>query len=159
GRVASLRDRLPADCKPRSILDFGCGTGGTSAFLAETFPASEVVGVDTSEDALAHASAQHGSRRVHFLPIPEFGDRAEFDLCYVNGVFHHIEPKDRRAAFELIRRHLRPGGCFALFENNPWNPGTRMVMARIPFDRDAKPLSPFEARRSVSQAGFDVLQT
>jgi hypothetical protein len=40
-------------------------------------------------------------------------------------------------------------GMLALFENNPWNPGARMVMARIPFDRDAVTLSPIEARRML----------
>jgi hypothetical protein len=54
---------------------------------------------------------------------------------------------------------LRPGGFFALWENNPWNPGTRWIMRRIPFDRDAIPLPPPEARRLVSSAGFAVLGT
>ena len=39
---------------------------------------------------------------------------------------------------------LRPGGLFAFWENNPWNPGTRLVMSRIPFDRDAITLSALE---------------
>jgi hypothetical protein len=39
-------------------------------------------------------------------------------------------------------------------ENNPWNPGARLVMARIPFDKDAEPLSPVEARRLLRSGGF-----
>ena len=41
----------------------------------------------------------------------------------------------------FVRQGLRPGGVFALWENNPWNPGTRLVMRRIPFDRNAVLLS------------------
>ena len=42
---------------------------------------------------------------------------------------------------------------------NPWNPGTRLVMRRIPFDRDAKLLSPPHARELLTRAGFNVLRT
>jgi hypothetical protein len=48
---------------------------------------------------------------------------------------------------------------FAVFENNPWNPGTRLVMRRIPFDRDAETLSPPAGRRLLRSAGFEVLRT
>jgi hypothetical protein len=46
-----------------------------------------------------------------------------------------------------------------LWENNPWNPGTRLVMRRIPFDRDAKTLSAPCARRLLDAAGFDIMST
>ena len=49
---------------------------------------------------------------------------------------------------------LSPGGFFGLFENNPWNPGTRLVMSRIPFDRGARTLSPRSARALLSSCGF-----
>jgi hypothetical protein len=54
---------------------------------------------------------------------------------------------------------LRPGAIFAFWENNPWNPGTRYVMRRVPFDRDAVTLSPPEARRWLRSAGFEILRT
>ena len=41
---------------------------------------------------------------------------------------------------------LLTGGVLALFENNPWNPGTRLVMKRIPFDRNAQTISPRAGR-------------
>ena len=47
----------------------------------------------------------------------------------------------------------------AFWENNPWNPGTRYVMSRIPFDRDAITLTPPEARRMLQAGGFDILRT
>ena len=56
-----------------------------------------------------------------------------------------------------IHRVLRPGGQFALFENNPFNPGTRMVMHCIPFDREARPLRPREAQRLLQGGGFSFL--
>jgi len=59
----------------------------------------------------------------------------------------------------MIHRALRPGGTLALFENNPWNIGARMVMARIPFDRDAQMLSPWCASALLQGSGFEILST
>ena len=81
----------------------------------------------------------------------------QFDVAYCNGVFHHVEPGERLDALAYIHRSLAEG-VFGFWENNPWNPGTRLVMRRIPFDRDAKLISPPRAQLLTS-AGFDVLET
>jgi SAM-dependent methyltransferase len=81
------------------------------------------------------------------------------DLAYCNGVFHHIPLEHREAAVCFVYRSLRPGGLFAFWENNPWNPGARYVMAHCAFDRDAIPLNPVEARRLLRSEGFTVLRT
>ncbi len=58
----------------------------------------------------------------------------------------------------LLRDALAPGGCLAIFDNNPWNPGARYVMWRIPFDRGAVMLSAREARRMVEAGGLEVVR-
>ena len=154
GRVESLKSRLPGGLKVRRILDFGCGIGTSARHLGEQFEKAEVVGVDTSENALSYATDKWGSDRLRFLGMDALDSEKDFDLCYVNGVFHHIEPVDRAEAVRKIYGALRSGGRFALFENNPWNPGARMVMQRIPFDRDAKMLSVPNAVRLLRVGGF-----
>lgn len=154
-RVLDLENRLGPDRKPSHILDYGCGSGDTSAFLAETFPDAEVTGFDTAEGAIREAQSKHGSDRVRFESGAELPDAERFDLCYVNGVFHHIEPSKRVEVVRRIWRSLRFGGQFALMENNPWNVGTRIIMSRIEFDRDAIPISPPEAGRLLRAGGFE----
>ncbi len=154
GRVRELQRRLPQGFTPHRILDFGCGTGDTTRHLAGAFPEAEVFGLDTAEKVLAHAQQTHGSPKISFGLIRDFKPAEAFDLCYVNGVFHHIHPQRRLEAAAWIRGALQGGAYLALFENNPWNPGTRWVMSRIPFDRDAQPLSPPEARRLLIEVGF-----
>jgi len=78
---------------------------------------------------------------------------------FSNGTFHHIPPAERPGALAFIHRNLKPGGLFALWENNPWNPGTRWIMSRIEFDRDAITLSPPYARAMLRGNGFDVLES
>jgi len=154
GRLQSLASRMHADVTVRRVLDFGCGIGTATGHLAERFPNAEVIGVDTSANALDYAQEHYGSDRVRFRGLAELTQEDDFDLCYVNGVFHHIEPASRVGAVQNIHRALRSGGRLALFENNPWNPGTRMVMSRIPFDRDAITLSPPETKRLLRAGGF-----
>jgi SAM-dependent methyltransferase len=156
GRIQDMQARVST---PRRILDFGCGTGKACVHLAAVFPQANVVGADLSDDALRYARANFASDRVTFAKIGDLPQFERFDLCYVNGVFHHIAPADRQQTLVIIRRMLNDRAYLALFENNPWNPGTRMVMSRIPFDRDAIPLSYLEARRRVLAAGFAVHET
>jgi SAM-dependent methyltransferase len=154
GRIRVLRRRLRDAAAPRRILDFGCGTGETSRLLLESFPGATVVGVDAASRAVASARRAFERPGLEFATPEGLTSREPFDLAYSNGVFHHVPPPDRVAVASLVRDALAPGGHFALFENNPWNPGARWVMRRIPFDRDAVMLSIREARALLSAAGL-----
>jgi len=156
GRLRDLAKFTVASQTPGRILDFGCGLGHTAFELSRLFRDAEVVGIDTPPQAIEYARAQHGSNRVSFEVLDRFVADASFDLCYCNGVFHHIDPQERDAAMQLAYRSLAPGGKFAIFENNPLNPGTRMVMRRIPFDRKAHTLPHWETVRLLKSAGFQV---
>jgi SAM-dependent methyltransferase len=144
---------------PQSVLDFGCGTGTSSRLFHEIFPQAKVLGVDVSARSLEEARRLHGSLSIRFAPLTEYRPEAQFALVFCNGVFHHIPPSERPEAIDCVFRSLRPAGLFAFWENNPWNPGTRIVMKRIPFDRDAIPLSPLAARRLLRAGGFRIVQT
>lgn len=154
GRLKDLRSRLPSGWTPRRILDFGCGVGTTTSALAALYPSADVVGLDTAVKALERARKEVASNRVSFGSIDTLNQVPPFNLCYINGVFHHIEPARRLDVLKTLYQATTPGGYLALFENNPWNPGTRLVMHRIPFDRDAVPLSSRLARRLIQEAGF-----
>jgi SAM-dependent methyltransferase len=115
--------------------------------------------VDSSSESIAEANQNHSSESIRFLSLRNFHSRDEFDCVYCNGVFHHVPVPERLGAVNLIQSALRPGGVFAFWENNPWNPGTRYVMSRCAFDEDAINLSPGEARRMLRRAGFEILRT
>lgn len=88
-----------------------------------------------------------------------YGSGFKADLAYCNRVFHHIPPAERAGVLAKVAGNLKPGGYFALFENNPWSLAARWVMHRIPFDRDAVMVWPKQARRLLSNAGFDIVAT
>lgn len=138
------------------ILDFGCGMGTSIPFLAEAFSPTEIVGVDVSEKILAEARARVDLTHVRLESVDQAPRDGEIDLVYCNGVFHHIKPEQRVEACQRIFDSLRPAGHFALWENNPLNPGTRLVMAKCPFDSDAMPIVPSQAAKMLTTAGFRI---
>ncbi|MBI1927376.1 class I SAM-dependent methyltransferase [Candidatus Poribacteria bacterium] len=160
GRIVWLADCLPQlQEQPKSVMDFGCGIGSTSPFLRDVIGSQFVLGVDISVKVLKVAKQTYGSEQTQFLLVSQYQPREQIDMVYSNGVFHHIPPPDRAATVNYIYRSLRPGGLFAFWENNPWNPATRLVMSRIPFDRNAIPVTTSEARNLLRDGGFEVLRT
>jgi SAM-dependent methyltransferase len=160
GRVALLAHCLERlGFRPTTVLDYGCGTGTATPYFIELLKAGSVLGIDPSAGSLEVAGRLHASLPSRYLTPERYTPSGSVDLVFCNGVFHHIPPDRRAAAVKYIADCLRPGGLFALWENNPWNPGTRWVMSRIPFDRDAITLTAREARGLVRSAGLEVLRT
>lgn len=159
-RIAWLQQRLPrSEPLPRDVLDFGCGTGTSIPYFFDLLGAASVVGVDVSPMSLSVARRRHGSRVVTLKLRCEYVPSAEIDLAFCNGVFHHVPLTERAEAVDYVQRALRPGGIFALWENNPWNPGARYCMRVNPFDKGARPLTADESQRLVRSAGLTVLAT
>ncbi|MGH8020295.1 MAG: class I SAM-dependent methyltransferase [Opitutaceae bacterium] len=160
GRVNSCRKMcIKLGVPVHSVCDYGCGTGDTLPLLEQAFGASRMVGFDTSPESLAEAVRRHGRR--DWIMTTSVGRHMEglCDVVYCNGVFHHIAPAERLRSSAAVSRLLRSGGLWLLWENNPWNPGTRWVMSRIPFDRDAILLSSREARALGESAGLTYVET
>lgn len=158
GRLESVQAFLAAAAlQPRRVLEFGCGTGANLAVMSELWPEARLVGVDTSPESLRVGRARLASRGVRFLSAEECGgdETGAFDWVFCNGVFHHIVPADRDAALAFVRDRLRPGGIFTLFDNNPFNPGSHLVMRRIPFDRDARMINPYRLQARLRWLGFE----
>lgn len=158
-RIAHLARRLSeTGQRVSSVLDFGCGTGDATPLFLELLGVESVVGVDVSERSLEVARRRHGSSRARFVKLRDFSPCGEFPLAFCNGVFHHVPPGERPGVVRLLREALEPEGRLAIWDNNPWNPGARYVMWRIPFDRGALMLSAREARAMVEAAGLEALR-
>ena len=142
-------------CEPAQmrLLDIGCGVGLVHRRLAGEF--RELIGVDVARDALT--TAKRNNPRVCYreqvgqnLPV----EAASFDAATTVCVMHHV-PLDQRPRFlAQAWSALRPGGWFMAFEHNPWNPLTRLAVARCPFDFDAVLIDPARMTAILREAGF-----
>jgi SAM-dependent methyltransferase len=121
---------------PRAILDFGCGVGLALQIFSEYFPKESLWGYDVSPVSLSHARQRAPTAQL----TADLHDLQEnyFDVIFVANVFHHIPIDTRLSVMKACRAMLKPGGRIYLFEHNPYNPLTRRVFERCPFDRDAQ---------------------
>jgi SAM-dependent methyltransferase len=140
-----------------TVLDYGCGTGTSAPLFLGLLGARRVVGVDVSERSLQVARQTHCGRPVEYTTTDQYVPDGTIDLAFCNGVFHHVPPPERGRVIDYIARCLRPGGLLALWDNNPWNPGARYVMSRIPFDKEAVMLSARQAASLCRSAGLQPL--
>src|SRR5262249_8983366 len=145
--------------RPRAAMDFGCGTGSATPYLLGVLGVESVIGLDISAQSIAVAKSAWDGKPAQFMLTDEYQPQEQIDLAFCNGVFHHIPSRHHAGAVRFIYRSLRPGALFALWENNPWNPGTRYVMKRCPFDKDAIMLTPAETKRLLEAEGFQVIST
>ncbi|HEY0008035.1 MAG TPA: methyltransferase domain-containing protein [Tepidisphaeraceae bacterium] len=157
-RVAFLRTQLERLRLPANrVLDYGCGVGLAGPLLLDGLNAQHVHGVDVSPKSITNARRRNQRREIVFDEVKAFVPTASFDLAYTSGVFHHIPPPQRPEAMKIIHDSLRPGGVVALWEHNPFNPGTRWAVYNCVFDKDAIIIKPREAVAMVREAGFEIL--
>lgn len=154
-KVALMEARL-GENKPKRILDFGCGAGRSLSHLERYFPKAELWGYDVSPASLEIASKRvpRAKLRSDWNAISEI----RFDVIIAANVFHHIQPSQRQLALSQCRDALSPEGQMFLFEHNPYNPATRWIFERCPFDADAEMLDLKTALTLTSEAGFQSEQ-
>ena len=136
-----------------SLLDVGCGVGAMHDALLPLV--GSLAGTDPSGRALERAGRERPAVDYRHqdgpaLPWPDAAVDATLAVC----VLHHVPPARRDGLVAEMRRVTRPGGLAILIEHNPWNPLTRLAVARCPFDEDAVLLGVRAARGLLRGAGF-----
>jgi SAM-dependent methyltransferase len=148
--------RTLADPGTISVLDVGCGVGLTDAAIGGRF--GSLSGVDVSEASIRSARATNPAvdyRAYDGRALPYENDT--FDAAFAICVVHHVEPPSRRGFVTEVARVVRPGGIAIVIEHNPYNPLTRLAVARCDFDEGVV-LSPRrDVERLMASAGLDVV--
>jgi trans-aconitate methyltransferase len=140
-----------------SLLDFGCGVGNFYNAVLSHIPDIDYLGVDVSIDSINTAKGKFSSSQ--FKHLREYEPNNNFSCIYSNGVFHHIKPNQREKFLNYIYNSLNINGFFSFWENNPYNLGTRYIMSKNPFDKDAQLISPSKVRGLLKQVGFNIVST
>jgi trans-aconitate 2-methyltransferase len=120
-RVAQLQEAMAAEVLSllhlqgtERVLDLGCGSGKVTAEIAARVHQGTVVGVDSSAEMIAFASAHFRRPHLRF----ETGDvrrlmfRQEFDLVVSFNALHWIPEQEE--ALRSIRSALKPDGLAQL---------------------------------------------
>lgn len=130
--LAEVFAPLRSDAQKLRVLDAGCGTGTKTELLAGM--GFSVLGVDTSEDALA--AARENSKRCPYVDRLSYArqdisaldlDAASIDAVLCWGVLMHVE--DVAAVVRELARVTRPGGMAVVSEANCRSLQSRLVCA------------------------------
>lgn len=131
-------------------LDFGCGNGrmlksllgfGSLRALAET-GRLKLFGFDTSVESINEARDLAGDDPICLVSNwKDLPANLQFDFVISCHVFHHIPPADRPATACALRDRMKFASRLVIWEHNPFNPVTRLLVRMCPFDGDARLLT------------------
>lgn len=140
-----------------SVLDVGCGVGLTDKALGGRF--GSLAGVDVSEGSIGQAriTNPHVDYRVYDGSRLPYGD-GTYDMAFAICVIHHVEPAERATFAVEMARVVRPGGLLVAIEHNPYNPLTRLAVARCDFDEGVVLSRRNTTRKLLTLAGLDVVE-
>jgi SAM-dependent methyltransferase len=155
--MGALRQKF-GDLRRLQVLDVGCGIGLTDERLKAHLP--RLVGVDVSDSSIQLARTRNPEIEYYHsadgkLPF----DRASFDVVFAVCVWHHVPPSEWPVFVSELSRVTALNGLLLIYEHNPWNPLTRLVVSRCSFDEDAVLVSASQAARLLRQSGFGKIAT
>lgn len=121
-----LQNFLKNKCKNKKLLDYGCGNGIHSVWLAKY--GAEVVGIDLSKYSLQIArerlEKEAGNSKAEFLLMDcenlDFSDNS-FDIVFDGGTFSSL---DLKKVYSETSRVLKPNGFLIGIETLGHNPLT-----------------------------------
>lgn len=163
GRQATLELAEVVQPRPEDlVLDIGCGLGGASRALVETF-GCHVTGIDLTEEYCRTATGlarwvgleDRGTyQQANALDLP-FTNQS-FDLAWTQHAAMNIADKER--LYREAYRILKPGGRFALYDVLQGLGGS--VHYPVPWAREpsiSHLITPEEWRELLEGTGFEIL--
>lgn len=145
------------------LLDVGCGIGGPSRYFAVE-RGCRVTGIDLTDDyvrtaaSLARRVGLGGKvdyRQASALALPF--EAGTFDGAYMMHVGMNIEDKPK--LFSEVRRVLKKGGWFAIFDVMRAGDGALAFPVHWAASADTSfVVSPKEYRRGLEAAGFSIVK-
>lgn len=153
--IRAFLESFGRDLQRMSWLDIGCGKGELLRLGRNEF--ASISGCDVSEGMLKLCPDIPSRPMPDAISLP-FPDES-FDFLTAVCVYHHVAHEERAALTREAARVLRRDGVFAVIEHNPMNPATRLIVGRLPMDRNAILLSAGETRRLLQVAGLRGLET
>jgi trans-aconitate 2-methyltransferase len=161
-RTRPARDllaRVPLQ-RPRLIVDLGCGPGNSTGLLAEHYPRSEIVGLDSSPDMLRQARGRLSNCTFVEAAIETWIPDTRADLLFANASFQWIP--DHPQVLRRLLEALPPGGVLAVqMPDNTREPShvlQREVAANGPWANNANVQAAARGDLPPPEAYYDLLK-
>jgi len=135
--------------KGGSVLDLGCGTGGSCAHMVNS--GFDVTGMDASKEMLKIAETKTEAKFIH-ATFDELNTTSFFDGIWANFSLLHAERSDLPKHLKSIHRALKPEGVFHIGMK------TGDGSARDKIDRFYTYYTEAELLETLENAGFHDFQ-
>lgn len=155
------------DLRGKTVLDIGCGSGGVTLHLVETFEPARIIGIDVEVPVLEHARRRAEKRGL--VGIVDFQQVTPGRLPFEDGTFDVVFSKDaivhipdKETLFRDLFRVLRPGGWFAASDwmiSHDDEPTPRMKAYIEKEGLSFGMASPKRYTRAMRDAGFEDVET
>jgi len=116
----------------RKWLDVGCGTGTLTKLVLDNYQPSEIIGLDSSSEFIAHNQKKITNPSARFMVGLAQSLELETDSvdAVVSGLVLNFVPEPQKAVGEILRV-TKPGGRIGIFL---WDYADRMQMLRTFWD-------------------------
>jgi tRNA (cmo5U34)-methyltransferase len=117
---AALLEWMPA--APARVLDLGSGDGRLLSIVIESCHPAEAVALDFSETMLDRLRRRFAAKPDIRIVAHDLGRSlpdglGTFDAVVSSFAIHHVPHPRKRALYEEVYAHLRPGGVFCNLEH------------------------------------------
>jgi SAM-dependent methyltransferase len=120
--------RVIAEHRPKTVLDFGCGSGAFVTFpLAQAFPEITFSGVDSDVTSVEFARSQPSLPNLSFMLPRDLEGHAPFELVIASEVIEHVDEPGEFLSF--LKSKLTKGGKIVLTLPNGYGPFELAAMA------------------------------
>ena len=158
-KVLELKKRLN-NRKISNILDLGCGDGSSAVFLNKYFPEAKIFGVDISIESIRSADGKNIPNSFFCQydgnAIPFSSDF--FDLVFISCVLHHVPVQIHYNLVKECYNVLQKKGIICVFEHNPYNIFTRLIVNGCVFDRNSVLVSALHIKKILFKSCFKNLK-
>lgn len=153
--VLGICKRYGLNPKQLICYDLGCGIGTAEKFLSPYF--KRMIGSDLCYGMVKRACQISDASFLHsnafFIPIKD----NSIDICLAICLLHHIDPSKRLEIVKEMDRITKKKGLILIFEHNPINPITQLIVRRCIVDRGVKLLSLPQLRHLYRMSNIQVL--
>lgn len=132
-----VNEWLGQRCPGKKALDYCCGNGGVSLFVAKS--GAEAIGIDISGESIKNARdnaiCEKVASNASFLIMDAENlafAKGSFDIIICSGVLHHL---DIQRAFPELARVLKPNGKIICAEPLAYNPVIQAYRKMTPYLR------------------------
>lgn len=116
---------------PQRVVDLGCGPGNLTATLAQRWPGAGVIGLDSSEEMVAKANADHHLPNLSFelADIATWMPSPDTDVIVSNAALQWVPGHQSMMAKWLAA--LKPGGWLAVQVPSNFQAPSHVLMRQL----------------------------